>query len=326
MDPIAPISLEAIQAARERIRGAAIRTPLIPFEAPTDDAGAVWLKLECLQPIGSFKIRGAANAIGLADPEALETGVYTASAGNMAQGVAVAARRLGVGCRVIVPDAAPKTKLEAIRRLGGTVVPVPFDEWWAVICEHGHPNESGFFVHPVSDPAVIAGNGTIGLEVVEELSDFDAIVVPYGGGGLSSGIASAVKSLRPGIRVYAAEVATAAPFSASLEAGRPVSVDRIPTFVDGIGGSSVLDEMWPLTSELLDGSYVMSISEICDAIRELASRAHVIAEGAGASSVAAATSMAAEGQRVVAVVSGGNIDTDVLRRILDGENPDDPDS
>lgn len=334
MHPIGPVSLKEIGVARRRIAGSAICTPLVRLDLPlVDDGGAeIWLKLECLQPIGSFKIRGAANAIALADPAALERGVYTASAGNMAQGVAFAARRLGVPCRVIVPNTAPQAKLDAIEALGGVLVPLPFDQWWRAIREHGHPDESGFFVHPVSDPAVIAGNGTVGLEILEQLPDVDAIVVPYGGGGLSVGVASAIRARRPEVRVYASEVETAAPYAASLEAGRAVSVDRTPTFVDGIGGGSVLDEMWPLASTLLDGSLVMSIEEICDAIRLLAARAHVIAEGAGGSAVAGALELACreaaaenEGlpaaRRIVAVVSGGNIDTHVLRAILAGDNP-----
>ena len=306
----------------------AARTPLVRLEQETaGPESGIWLKLECLQPIGSFKIRGAANALALAGPAAIADGVYTASAGNMAQGVALAARRAGVPCRVIVPDTAPRAKLDAIARLGGEIVPLPFDAWWATLREHGHPDESGFFIHPVSDPAVIAGNGTIGLEVADTLPEVDVVVVPYGGGGLSCGIASALRRRAPQARVYAAEVETAAPFAASLEAGEPASVARRPTFVDGIGGSSLLTEMWPLASSLLAGSLVMSIEEICDAIRLLAGRAHVIAEGAGGAALAAALELQAREdpgreRRIVAVVSGGNIDTDVLRAILAGENPD----
>jgi threonine dehydratase len=337
MDPIRPIPLEAIGGARGRIAGAAIRTPLIRLDQPSVDSGrrtepgertaGIWLKLECLQPIGSFKIRGAANAIALANPDELAGGVYTASAGNMAQGVALAARRLDIACRVIVPDTAPLAKLEAIERLGGTLVPLPFDEWWRAILEHGHPDESGFFIHPVSDPAVIAGNGTIGLEILEDLPEVDAVIVPYGGGGLSCGIASAIREKTDAVRIFASEVETSAPFAASLEAGRPVSVERRPTFVDGIGGGSVLEEMWPLTSSLLDGSLVTTLEEICDAIRTLAARAHVIAEGAGGSALAAALEYQCREdseveQRIVAVISGGNIDTHILRAILSGETPD----
>jgi threonine dehydratase len=320
MIPVPAIGYEAIEGARARIAGVAVRTPLLPLEvdgAPCE----VWLKLENLQPIGSFKIRGAVNAMALAEPALLAGGVYTGSAGNMAQGVAFNARRLGVPCRVIVPDSAPKAKLEAIARMGGVCVPVPFEEWWSVLREHGHPGEDGLFVHPVSDPAVIAGNGTIGLEILEDLADVDAVVVPYGGGGLACGIASAMKATKPGIRVYASEVETAAPFAASLEAGGPVEVERTVSFVDGIGGKGVLPEMWPLASRILDGSIVVSIDEICASIRVLALRAHVIAEGAGASSVAAALTGAAGEGRVVAVVSGGNLNADVLATILEGRSP-----
>ena len=319
-EPIPAIPVSAIEAARDRIAGAAIRTPLVPLDAP-DAPCEIWLKLECLQPIGSFKIRGAANAMALADPMDLQRGVYTGSAGNMAQGIAFNAKRLGVPCRVVVPETAPRTKLDAIARLGGTAVPVPFDEWWAVIRDHGHPNEDGYFVHPVSDPAVIAGNGTIGLEILEDLPDVDAVVVPYGGGGLSCGIASAIKPRSAGVRIFAAEVETASPFAAALEAGEPVEIERTQTFIDGIGGKGVLPEMWPLASSLLDGSIVVSVEQICEAIRTLVSSAHVVAEGAGGASVAAALTGEAGAGKVVAVVSGGNLDASVLRTILEGGTP-----
>ena len=322
MESIRQVPLEAIEAARERIAGAAIRAPLVPFDAPDVDA-TIWLKLECLQPIGSFKIRGASNAMALAGRDALSNGVYTASAGNMAQGVAYSARRMQVACRVIVPDGAPLTKVDAVRRLGAEVVPVPFAEWWRVLEDHGHPDESGFFVHPVSDPSVIAGNGTIGLELVDDLDRIDSVFVPFGGGGLSCGIASALAALRPDTRVFATEVETAAPLSASLTAGAPVAVDRVASFVDGIGGGGVLEEMWPLASTLLTGARVVSIDAICTAIRDLVTHAHVVAEGAGGSALAAARDHAAQhpDEVVVAVISGGNLDTAVLASILAGERP-----
>ena len=279
MKPVGPIDLADIRAARERIAGAAIRSPLVRLEAPGATA-EVWLKLEC-SAIGSFKIRGAANAMALADPARLARGVYTGSAGNMAQGVAYEARRRGIPCRVIVPDTAPAAKLDAIARLGATAVPVSFTEWWAVLRDHGHPGEKGFFVHPVSDPDVIAGNGTIGLEIVEDLPDVRAVVVPFGGGGLSCGIATAVRALRPQARVFAAEVETAAPLAASLAAGRPVEVTHTRSFVDGIGAAGLLPEMWPLARALLAGSRVVSLDDVRGAIRLLAERAHVVAEGAG---------------------------------------------
>lgn len=316
--PIPPIDVQKIEAARERLRGIAVDTPLIPLPLDFEGAPEVWLKVECVQPIGSFKIRGAANAIAQADPKRLRDGVYTASAGNMAQGVAYVARALAIPCRVIVPEGAPAAKREAIERLGATAVPVPFDRWWGALEHHGFPGEDGFFVHPVADPHVIAGNGTIGLEIAEAISDVKTVFVPFGGGGLSCGIASALRSVAPDVRTVACEVDTAAPLRASLEAGEPRSIERIPTFVDGIGGSAVLTDMWPLASTVLSGVEVVSIEQICDAIRLLVSSANIVAEGAGGSSVAAALQSAGPGERVVAVISGGNIDTPVLADILSG--------
>jgi threonine dehydratase len=314
------VSIDAIRAARERIAGSAIRTPLVRLNA--EDAPAeIWLKLENLQPIGSFKLRGAGNALRLAPPERLARGVYTASAGNMAQGVAWNARRLGVPCTVIVPEQAPQTKLAAIGRLGAKVVKLPYERWWQVLEDHGYPGVEGFFIHPVSDPAVIAGNGTIGLEILEDLPDVDAVVVPFGGGGLSCGIASALQALRPQARVYAAEIETAAPFAASLAAGRPVAIEHTPSFVDGIGGKSMLPEMWPLASSLLAGSLVVAVSEAAVAVRLLAERNRVVAEGAGATSLAVALTGKAGAGKVVAVVSGGNIDPATLAKILQGGIP-----
>jgi threonine dehydratase len=318
--PIEPISLEEIRAARERIAGSVLRTPLVRLNV--EDAPAeIFLKLENLQPIGSFKLRGAGNAMAQADPKELARGVYTASAGNMAQGVAWNARRRSIPCSVVVPDHAPRAKLEAIERLGGRIVPVPFERWWQVLVDHGYPGMEGLFVHPVSDRAVIAGNGTIGLEILEDLPDVDAIVVPYGGGGLSTGIASAVKVLRPKTRVLAGEVETAAPFSAALRAGSPQEITYTPSFVDGIGGRGLLPEMWPLVSKLLDGALVQSLAEVAAAVRLLATRNRVIAEGAGATSVAAALSGKAGNGKVVCVVSGGNIDAAKLAKILEGGVP-----
>jgi threonine dehydratase len=313
-------SIEAIRAARARIADSAIRTPLIRLNV--EDAPAeIWLKLENLQPIGSFKLRGAGNAMALLPAEMLAKGVYTASAGNMAQGVAWNARRLGVPCTVIVPDHAPQTKIAAVERLGASIVRLPFDAWWNVIIEHHHPGIEGVFVHPVSDPAVIAGNGTIGLEILEDLPDVRAVIVPYGGGGLSCGISSAIRALANGVKIFAAEVATAAPLAASLAAGRRVKVDYTPSFVDGIGSTGVLEEMWPLASRLLDGSLVVSVAEAASAVKLLVERNRVVAEGAGASSVAAAIAGKAGGGKIVCVVSGGNIDAAKLAAILTGQLP-----
>jgi threonine dehydratase len=319
MPSLSPIPIDDIRAARSRIADSVARTPLLRLavDAPAD----LYLKLENLQPIGSFKLRGASNAMAVAPREALARGVWTASAGNMAQGVAWQARRLGIPCTVIAPDHAPETKLSAIARLGARIERIPFDAWFEILATRRHPGMDGLFIHPVSDPPVMAGNGTIALEILEDLPEVDAIVVPYGGGGLSCGIASAIRALKPKVKVYACEVATAAPLSASLAAGQPTRVTYTPSFVDGIGGPFVLPEMWPLVRDLLAGSLVVPLTEVAAAVKLLAERQRVIAEGAGAVSVAAALSGRAGEGRVACVVSGGNIDFAKLARILAGEMP-----
>lgn len=310
-----PIPLAAIEAAARRLHGLAVRTPLIRYNVDTGPV-EIYLKLENLQPIGAFKIRGAGNAMAIAGEDALQAGVWTASAGNMAQGVAWNAARLGIPCSVVVPDHAPDAKLEALERLGANVVKVTFEEWWEIIVTHEHEGQEGVFVHPVSDPGVMAGNGTIGLELVEDLPDLDAVVVPYGGGGLSSGIASALRHLKPDVPVYGAEVETSACLDAAFSAGRPTTIEYVPSFVDGIGSSRVLDEMWPLVSELLTGSLVATLEEVETAVRFLATRNRVVAEGAGAASVANAAKGGAGEGKVVCIVSGGNINASKLADIL----------
>jgi threonine dehydratase len=318
--PVGPISLADVEAARQRIHGAAIHTPLVELNVE-DAPGRILLKLENLQPVGSFKIRGAANAMALIDPEVRSKGVYTASAGNMAQGVAWNARRLGIPCHVVLPDNAPDTKVAAVERMGGIAILVPWDVWWQVLVDHHYDGVPGTFIHPVADPGVVAGNGTSGLEILEDCPEVDAIVVPFGGGGQACGVASAVKVLKPGVKVFAAEVETAAPLAASFEADAPTSIERISTFVDGIGGKSVLPEMWPLASSLLDGSLVVSVESIVDAIRLLMTRNRVVAEGAGGAAVAAALQGLAGEGTIVAVVSGGNLSSEALRAIVAGRIP-----
>jgi threonine dehydratase len=313
-------TLDEIRDAQQRLQGIALRTPLVRLDL-ADAPVEVWLKLENLQPIGSFKIRGGAYAMLTTPRPMLERGVYTASAGNMAQGVAYLARELGVPCNVIVPDHAPQTKLGAIERLGGRIVKVPFDRWWRALTDHEYPGMEGVFIHPVADRRVMAGNGTVALEILADLPDVDAILVPYGGGGLSVGIASAVRPLQPDTKVYACEVETAAPLRASLAAGRATTCEYTASFVDGIGGKSVLAEMWPLVSTLLDGALAVSLAEVAAAVRLLVERGRVVAEGAGATPVAAALKGVAGARRVVCVVSGGNIDPAKLARILAGEVP-----
>jgi threonine dehydratase len=309
------ISLQDIKDAQRRIKDKVNRTPLFRFYAD-NFRGKIYLKLENLQPIGSFKLRGACNALMLAEPSLLKDGVYTASAGNMAQGVAWNARNMNLPCTVIVPDHAPQTKLDAITRLGAKFIKIPFNDWWQVLVTRKFNGIKGFFVHPVSDPPVIAGNGTIGLEILEDLPGVDAVIVPYGGGGLISGIATAIKTIKPDVKIYASEVETAAPLTPSLAAGQPVKVEYTPSFVDGMGSAGILTEMWPLVSRLVNDSIVLSLKQIADAIKLLMERNRVIAEGAGGSSLAAALTGKAGTGKIVCVISGGNIDVEKLTRIL----------
>ncbi len=300
-----PISLGAANEARKNIAGTAMRTPLVRLNA---DEHEVYLKLENLQPIGSFKIRGAANVIAKTDQDQLAKGLLTASAGNMAQGVAYCARRLNIPATVIAPDTAPETKLRAVERLGGRIIKAPFDQWWRAFETRSFPGVDATFIHAFDDPNVMAGNGTIGLELIEDLPDVDAVVIPWGGGGLACGIAAVVKALKPSVRVYAAEVATAAPLAASLEAGSVQVVDYKPSFVDGIGSKTVFAGMFLEAQALLDGSIVVTLEEAAAAIKLVAERNRVIAEGAAACAVAAALSGRAGHGKIVAIVSGGNID------------------
>jgi threonine dehydratase len=313
------IPIEEIRAARERLAGRIVRTPLVKLEL-AEQPGAVYLKLENLQPIGSFKLRGALNAILETDPEELRAGVVTASAGNMGQGVAWAARELGVRCSVVVPDHAPETKLAAIERLGGSVVKVPYERWWQAITESAFPEVDGVFVHPVEDERVMAGNGTIGLEILDDLPDLERVLVPFGGGGLSVGIASAVKAVRPEASVFAVEPETGAPLTNAFERGEPQPVEYQISFVDGSGAPALLPAMWPRAREALDGAFAVSLDETAGAVRLLAGRARVVAEGAGALALAAALRHRWD-EQVVCIVSGGNIDAGKLAQILVGETP-----
>jgi threonine dehydratase len=292
----------------------------VRLDAP-ESAAEIWLKLECLQPIGSFKIRGAVSSIRQAPRELTAAGVVTASAGNMAQGVAWAARELGVPATIVVPEHAPQTKLDAIARLGGTVVKVSYELWWQAIVESRFEGLDGLFVHPVQDEQVLAGNGTIGLELAAQLPEADAVLVPWGGGGLTTGIASALAALRPETRIYPVEPETGAPVAAAL-AGNSEPVDFCQSFVDGAGSRSLLPAMWERARPLLAGSYVASLDETAAAVRLLAERARVVAEGAGALAVAAALRHGVAGERIVCIVSGGNIDTSRLAEILAGRTPE----
>jgi threonine dehydratase len=308
-------SLDSIIQAREKIAGSAIRTPLVRFQVQGAPA-EIYLKLENLQPIGAFKIRGAANAIANIPAQELKRGVLTASAGNMGQGVAWKAREMGISCTVVAPETAPQAKLTALERLGARIIKVSFEEWWQTFERRSFPGVDAVYIHAFDDLNVMAGNGTIGLEILEDLPDVDSVVVPWGGGGLTCGIASAIQARRPECKVYAAEVATAAPLAASLVRGEPVTIEHQPSFVDGIGGKAVFPDMFDRARQLIEASLVATITEVRAALRLIAERNHVIAEGAGACAVAAALIGKAGFGKVVCIVSGGNIDLEKLRDIL----------
>jgi len=314
------IPFEEIRRARAVLEGTAIRTPLVRLDV--DSATEIWLKLEVLQPVRSFKIRGAGNAILQASDAELANGVLTASAGNMAQGVAYAARLRGVAATIVVPEHAPQTKINSIERYGGRVIKVPYEEWWQVLVTGRYEGVDGLFIHPVDNDRVMAGNGTIGLELLEQLDDFDTVAVPYGGGGLLTGVASAVKQARPDVRFFSVEPETGAPAAATLAAGTPTAVEYSPSFVDGSGSRELIPRVWEQASPLLDGAIAMPLPAVAEAVRLIAERTRVIAEGAGALAAAAALGGHLDGaKKAVCIVSGGNIDPAILSRILIGEQP-----
>jgi threonine dehydratase len=309
-----PITLAQVEEARRNIAGVALRTALV--RCNTDSPADLYLKLENLQPIGSFKIRGAANVMARTPRERLERGVLTASAGNMAQGVAFCARRMGVRATIVAPETAPATKVSAVERMGGRVIKVPFADWWRTFEARSYPGVEATFIHAFDDPDVMAGNGTIALELLEDLPDLEAVVIPWGGGGLSCGIAAVLRARAPRVRIYAAEIETGAPLAASLAAGEPCTVEYKPSFVDGIGSKMVFPAMFERARRLLDGSLIVTLAEAAQAMKLVAERNRVIVEGAAACAVAAALSGRAGSGKIVAIVSGGNIDLDKFAQIV----------
>src|SRR5580704_9543718 len=309
-----PVQLAQVEAARRNIASVALRTPLVRCytdcyaERYADSPAELYLKLENLQPIGSFKIRGAANVMALTPHDRLQRGVLTASAGNMAQGVAFCARRMGIPATIVAPDTAPATKIRAVERLGGRVIQVPFAEWWNTFETRAYPGIDATFIHAFDDLDVMAGNGVIALELLEDISDLDAVVIPWGGGGLACGIAAVLRARAPHIRIYAAEVETAAPLAAALAAGEPRTVDYRPSFVDGIGSKTVFRNMFEHAQKLLDGSLVITLAEAAQAMKLAAERNRIVVEGAAACAIAAALSGRAGPGKVAAIVFGRNID------------------
>ena len=305
--PVRPVTLDDIRAARERIRGVVVRTPLVRLLHGIDGVPEIWLKLENLQPINAFKLRGGANAVALLSPEERQKGVWTISAGNAGQGVAYAAREAGVPCTVLVIETAPETKIERMRALGATLIKAPFDACWQAMDDRAYPGIEGTFVHPFDDHNFIAGNATAGLEILEDLPNVQTVIGAIGGGGLMSGIGSAIRALAPHVRILGAEPETAAPGAKSFAANAPTVFDEWKaSFVDGAGGKSIFPRMWERMRPVIDGSVVVTLEEVRQAMKLVASKTRVIAEGAGALGVAAALKET-EGP-VVAVVSGGNID------------------
>lgn len=313
-EPVRAVTLEEIKAAQERIRGVALRTPLVRY--PSDDV-ELYLKLENLQPINAFKLRGAANAVAMLPHEKRSRGVWTISAGNAGQGVAYAARAAGVPCTVVVIETAPETKVERMRRLGANLVKAPFDACWEAMQNRTFPGVEGTFVHPFDDHDFVAGNATVGLEIIDDLPQVETVIAAIGGGGLVAGVGAAMRALKPSVRVLGAEPETAAPGALSFEAKSPqVFSSWSASFIDGAGGKSIFPSMWERIRDVVDGSLVVSLDEVRRAIRGMAENNRIISEGAGGLPVAAALSGRAGKGPIVAIVSGGNIDLKLFAEIV----------
>jgi len=316
LDPVRPIRLDEIQAARARIASTILRTPLVKLELGPGQPD-IRLKLENLQPINAYKLRGAANAVALLPDEARRKGVWTISAGNAGQGVAYAARQAGMPCSVVAIETAPASKLDRMRALGATLVLVSFKDAWKALEERSYPGMDGTFIHPFDDHDFIAGHGTMGLEILEDAPDVAAVIAAIGGGGLITGVGSAIKALKPGVKIWGAEPETAAPLAASLAAGSAQKFEGwTRSFVDGAGGQSVFPRMWERMKPVAEGSIVVSLEQVKQAMRLMADKARVIAEGAGALSLAAALTGKAGQGPIVAIVSGGNVDLKVFCEIV----------
>ena len=320
LDEVKPVTMFQIEAARSRLEGLSGVTPMVVCDAAPSDK-LVRLKLENLQPIGSFKIRPIGNAVLCRAPADLAEGIYTTSTGNSALGLAFMARRLGISATAVVPENAPQTKLDKLRRLGARIDMRPIEEWWRAIKTGTLAGQQGAYIDAVRDPASLAGDATIGLEILAQAPDVEAILVPFGGGGLSCGIACAVRAIRPEVKIIACELSSAHPVKAAFAAGAPTETPHEPGFVSGVGMGSVLPEMWPLVKSMIDDVITVSLTEVAAAIKIMVEHNRVVAEGAGAVSVAAALSGRYAATKVCAVVSGGNLDSSMLSAILQGRMP-----
>jgi len=313
-------SLDEIAAARTRIAPHVPRTPLVRLDLGLPDR-QIFLKLETLSPIGAFKLRPALNALLSRNREALANGVATTSSGNMAYGMAWAANKLGVPMAAYMYSGAPQTKIDGVRRLGGEVRFIPMETWWRYIIGADRPDFPELLINPVTDQAVLSGNGSIGMEIVEDLPELDVVLTPYGGGSMTTGVASAVKALRPEVKVFAIEDENAAPVSAALAAGRIVDIETRPSFIKSIGGPSLVPQLWPVARQLIDGAASVSLDQVTEAMRLLFAKSKVVAEGAGAASLAAALASNHARGNVVCVISGGNIDAAAYSAVLAGNIP-----
>jgi threonine dehydratase len=308
IEPVRPIAIADVQEARERIAGTVLRTPLVRLDLGSDEPD-IRLKLENLQPTNAYKIRGGANAVAMLSDEERARGVWTISAGNAGQAVAYAARAAGIPCSVVTIETAPQTKLDRMRALGAKIIPVSYEDAWKAAEEHAFEGAEGTFVHPFDNYDFIAGHGTMGLEILEDAPDVRTVIAAIGGGGLITGVGSAIKALRPDVRIIGAEPETASPYAHSLAEGRASKFpDWKASFVDGAGGQSVTERMWQRMAPIVDGSVVVSLEETRAAMRLIAEKARAIAEGAGALSLAAALTGKAGDGPIVCIVSGGNID------------------
>lgn len=310
--------LDDIRSASELIASYIVRTPLLQLNTRNSDK-QIYLKLENLQPIGVFKVRSMGNILLSTDSDSLKNGVYTASSGNAGIGLAWMAEKLGLEARVYAPESGPQGKLSTMHEFGAQVEIMGDDDWWQIIQNSGHPGDAGYYVDAVRSPAALAGNATMGLEIIEQLADVDSIIVPFGGGGVACGIASAIRELKPDTRIIVAEAETAAPLTAALKQGEPVTVETRPSFISGAGAPSVLEEMWPLVKNMVNDTVVLPVAEVIAAVRIMFEQNHVVAEGAGALPVAAALSDRAPPGKIVCVVTGGNIDTGLMADILSGK-------
>ena len=320
LNEVQPVAMVNIEAARARLEGLSLVSPVVACGAAP--AGKdIRLKLENLQPIGSFKIRPIGNAVLARAPAELTSGIYTTSTGNSALGVAWMARLLGIAATAVVPANAPEAKLEKLRRLGTRIDMRPIEDWWQAIRTGTLEDQTGVYIDAVRDPASLAGDATIGLEILAQSPDIEAILIPFGGGGLACGIACAVRALRPDVRIIACELASAHPLKAAFDAGAPTQTPHAPGFVSGVGFGAVLPEMWPLVKAMIDEVITVSLAEVAAAIKNMVEHNHVVAEGAGAVSVAAALSGRYAETKVCAVVSGGNLDGSMLATILEGRVP-----